>query len=164
MIKTAAIATGFSLLFSFSVSAQEWVIALGADDQFDNLGVEASALTLEYHSAPFLERRGVELAWLAALQVDTAEDAFLGAGVYSHLPLGPRRSFAELSLALGAYHQGPDDTRPADDLQFRSSLGIGTEINDRARISLSIDHLLNTDFENYEPGSEAVMLRLTRRF
>lgn len=144
--------------------ADEWVFGLGGDDYFDEIADHAIAGLIEYHSDPFLKGSLADVSWLGALQVDTAGDVFLGFGVYALSALEFGNLFLETSIAAGAFRQGSNPVKPADSFLLRTSFGIGMALSDHSRLSLSIDHLLNLDLENYDPGSEAVMLRLTTQF
>lgn len=147
-----------------SAAADEWVIGLGGSDLFDEVRAEAVAGVLSYHTDPFIERRWGSISWMATLQFDTTDNYFAGLGAFLYRPFGDSRIFFEGSLAVGGYHQGTFVGKQADDLLFKSSIGIGYRFEDESRISLTIDHLLDKKFTFDNPGKEAVFVRYTQQF
>ncbi len=145
-------------------SSDELVLAVGRDDVLDRNGEEAFAVTVEYRSAPFIRINRFDLSWLLAAQADEHRELFLGAGVNVYTEFGNGPLFAECSAALGPFFQPGLSLKDPDDFLIRTSLGVGFRLSETKKVSLSIDHLLNTELQNYNPGSEAVMLRYGFRF
>ena len=147
-----------------AVAADEWVVGLGGADLLDKVRKEAVALLLEYHSAPFHSQSWAEFSWMGTAKFDTTNNHFVGAGVHAFVPLSNDHLFMEASFAVGGYHQGTFIGKEADDVLFRSSLGGGIKLESGNRISLSIDHLLDHNLKNQNPGKESIMLRYTWAF
>lgn len=154
----------FAFLLAPPVAADEWVLGLGVDDALDNHNKEVLAFLAEYHTDPFSTFGRASLSWMAALQADTDGDVFAVGGIYFMTRVRDSRWVVEASLGAGALHQGSDPFKEGDTFQFRTSLGAGYELDRGARISISIDHLFDKDFENRRPGTEAVILRYTQPF
>ncbi|NNE52065.1 MAG: hypothetical protein HKN30_06640 [Sulfitobacter sp.] len=150
--------------FHSPASADEWVVGLGGSDLFDEVRAEAAAGLLEYHSDPFFERPLLSMSWLLAVQFDTTDNHFIGAGVYALRPFARRNLFVEASFAVGGYHQGTFVGKGAESLLFRSSIGVGMQLKNESRLSISLDSLLDKKFTFDNPGKEAIMLRYTRPF
>lgn len=150
------------LLVSQNAQASELTFGLGGSDLLDKIRKEAVAGLIEYHTDPFWSPVWGDFSWLAALQVDTADNIFLGAGVHGLSKLGTQNFFVEASFSGGAFHQGSGIPKPAENFLFRTSIGAGFYLTNNSRLSLTIDHLLNSDLKNYDPGSEAILLRFTR--
>ncbi|MEX0349041.1 MAG: acyloxyacyl hydrolase [Paracoccaceae bacterium] len=156
-----------AISFAFrSATAAEWVIGLGADDLFDWDGDPAVAGLVEVHSNPFFERPRFNLTGMATLLVDSERDVFAGIGVHSAWSFRNSRFFLEGSFAAGGFNQGGDSPprKETDSFLYRTSIGVGTRLNETSRLSLTIDHLFNNDFKNYEPGSESILLRYSKAF
>ena len=161
-MRTAACAA--LLAVSQHAQAEELTFGIGGSDLLDEIRREAVARLVEYHSDPFWNPLWGHLSWLVALQIDTTENVFLGVGVHGVSRLGTQNFFVEASLSGGAYHQGNGIPKTAENFLFRTSIGAGFYLNTNSRLSLTLDHLLNSDFKNYDPGSEAFLLRYTRIF
>jgi hypothetical protein len=152
------------LLVSQNAQANELVFGLGGSDLLDEVRKEAVAGLIEYHTDPFWNPLSADVSWLVALQIDTTDNIFLGVGVHGLSRLGTPNFFVEASISGGAFHQGNGIPTTTESFLFRSSIGAGFYLDDNSRVSLTIDHLLNSDFKNYDPGTEAILLRYTRGF
>ena len=146
------------------VAAAEWVLGIGADDAFDAHNKVVAVVLAEYHSDPFRTYGRTALSWMAAVQADADGDVLGVAGVYFLSRVRDSRWIVEGSLGAGALHQGSNPYKEGDTFQFRTSIGAGYELLSGARISVSIDHLFDKNFQNHNPGTESVMLRYTRPF
>ncbi|MCL6283375.1 acyloxyacyl hydrolase [Ruegeria sp. 2012CJ41-6] len=155
----------FFLVFR-SASAAEWVVGFGADDLFDSDGDPAVAGLVEVHTNPFLDRPRFNLTGMATLLVDSERDVFAGVGVHSVWSFPNSRFFLEGSFAAGGFNQGGDSPprKETDSFLYRTSIGFGRHLSEISRLSLTLDHLFNNDFKNYEPGSESILLRYSRGF
>ncbi|SHE80260.1 Lipid A 3-O-deacylase (PagL) [Ruegeria intermedia] len=149
-----------------TANSAEWVAGLGADDLFDIDGVPAFAGLVELHSDPFVRAFWVDVSAMASVLVDTEHDIFAGIGLHSLLHFGMDRVFFEFSLAAGGYFPGGESPprKLTDRFQYRTSIGAGYRLTESSRLSVSMDHLFNSEFENYEPGSETILLRYTKGF
>ncbi len=78
--------------------------------------------------------------------------------------LGLRRDFdasprlvVALGLAVAGYEQG-DGKDLGGSVQFRSSIDFGYRTTDRTRLGLTVHHLSNAGLEEFNPGSNSVLL------
>lgn len=157
-------ATLMAAFFATSTWAGEWVIAVGGDDLLDNDREEATALTFEIRTDPIHSNKYFDLSWVLAAQGDSKGELYVGAGVNAYSQIRASRYFFEVSAVVGPYFESGVSLKLPEEYLFRTSIGFGAQISDNARLSLSIDHLLNGNLENRNPGSEAIMLRLTQSF
>jgi hypothetical protein len=160
----SAIGWAFALSLASPAAANEWVLGVGADDFLDIERKTVPAFLLEYHSEPFTKIRSTSFSWMVALQADGHGDVLAVAGMY-YLTRVPQSSWViEGSFGAGAMHQGSNPHKGGDVFQFRSSFGLGYEMDSGKRVSLSIDHLFDKNFRNWRPGTETVLLRYTMQF
>ncbi len=101
---------------------------------------------------------------MVTAQFDNSDNYFVGFGTYAIRPLRSRRIFFEASFAVGGYHQGTYVGKQADDILFRSSIGVGHILRNDDRLSISLDSLLDTKLTFHNPGKEALLFRYTSRF
>lgn len=160
-----------SLLFLSTiqaVTAGEIVIGMGADDILDSNRDHANgafAGLVELHLEPFARVAGFDLAPMATLQFDNHGDYYAGIGFYVFRRLGrARRWMIEASLAGGILRERSTRFDIDDDFRFRSSIGFGFDISPRARMSLTLDHILDESLRNQDPGSETIFIRYTRKY
>lgn len=157
--------TAFAFLaITQMASAGEWALGIGGSDLFDEIRHEALVGLVEYHSDPFLERSWGSMSWMATAQFDNSDNHFAGVGVYALRPLKARNIFFEGSFAVGGYHQGTYVGKQADDVLFRSSIGVGFFLKNQSRLSISLDSLLDQKLKFDNPGKEALMVRYTSSF
>ncbi len=100
---------------------------------------------------------------MVAAQANDDGDTYVGIGL-SALWNTSENWFIEGSLATGYYGEGSDGTDLGGELQFRTLIGFGYMLSDRASLSLAIDHLSNAGIEDENPGREAVWIRYRRSF
>jgi opacity protein-like surface antigen len=153
----SALALGLSL--AAPAAAQDVILGLGASDFEETAGT----LTAEYHFAPFHDFGWIALGFGGAVMIDTEADFWIGAGLTFLSPLG-ERWFVEASLMPGYYENGSDDTDLGSEFEFRSLIGVGYRITDRAALSLAVDHRSNASTASSNPGVNTLSLRLRARF
>lgn len=144
--------------------AEKWIIGLGGNDVLDKTRDEALAGLIEFHSNPFWSASWGEFSWLGTLQVDSSDSVFLGAGVNVFSRLGESNLFLEGSIGAGPMWQSNVLREPANDFLFRTSIGFGFILKNGHRLSISLDHLLDSDFQNHNPGTESIMVRYAFSF
>ncbi|MBT8153062.1 hypothetical protein KMP13_03980 [Epibacterium ulvae] len=99
------------------------------------------------------------------VQADDRGDVFAGLGVHNLSDIGRAgHYFVQASLAVGHFDQCGHRAMRDNGTRGRTSLGGGLHINQGRRISLTLDHILDMDFKNYDPGSETLHLRYTVGF
>ncbi|WP_341213240.1 acyloxyacyl hydrolase [uncultured Limimaricola sp.] len=92
------------------------------------------------------------------LSVSAAGDTWIGAGLQWTGEL-PHRTFVQLSLLPGLYAQ-TDGPELGHMIEFRSSVGVGYEFDNGARVSLQFDHRSNAELSDPNPGLETFGLRV----
>jgi hypothetical protein len=142
-------------------AAEDIVIGIGQD----NIGGAEAAIEVhvELHSDPLWSTFLGDLSGMGVVEVDETRDVFAGLGVSTLWDL-PRRWFVEASAAVGYYEAGPHGADLGGHLQFRTLIGLGYRIRDRARLSIAIDHLSNAGLDEINPGRNAVVVRYATEF
>ncbi len=77
--------------------------------------------------------------------------------------LGAGGFFLDASFAAGTYRGHNGSIKDAGNFSFRTSLGVGIVLKTGNRVSITIDHLLNSNLKNSDPDTEAILLRYSRR-
>lgn len=147
--------------------ADEIVFGIGADDVLDNAGQNSHgsvAGLLELHLESFGRFVTFDMSPLVALQFNSDGDVFAGLGVYAFRPIGRSQRFLVEASFAGGYLRERSTPTDIDGFRFRTSVGFGVFLNPTSRLTLSIDHILYTDLDNWDPGSEAILLRYTRQY
>lgn len=154
-----------TVLMGSAASGDEFAFGVGWDDLFDAHGRESMSVLIEYHSDPIYQSPWFNVSLLAVIQADNRGDVFAGLGVYNLSDIGRAgRYFLEASLAVGHFDQGGHRDIRDNGTRWRTSLGGGVHLNERRRVSLTLDHILDMDFKNYNPGSETLHVRYTVGF
>jgi lipid A 3-O-deacylase len=156
VLKRTTLAATIALGFVTVAPAQSLDIGIVTD--YDNGG---GGLVVEYHTTPFFERGGFSLGWAVAGRLDADNDVWAGVGAAANFDIGDTL-FVEASLMPGYYNAGETDL--GGHLQFRTLLGLGTQISNRSALIISIDHMSNANIRTFNPGSNTVALRLRTRF
>ena len=146
------------------VVADEWVIGLGGYDLLDRFNREALAVLVEYHSDPFRQLSWADASWLAVMQADASGNLLAGAGVHLTSPFWREPFFWEASLAGVSFWEGTDTIKPAEDFLVRTSIGAGVYGKNGRKVSITLDHLLDSNLQNHNPGTETIIVRYTFRF
>lgn len=141
--------------------ANEIVIGLGRTDYSRNSADNRMFGAVEYHASPFANYGGFDFGLGAAAQWSSGDSYFLGAGLIISRDLG-ERWFVEFSEMPGYYHAGDDEHDLGYDLDFRSQLALGYQIDRDWAVSASFAHISNADLGDDNPGSNFGMLRLHR--
>lgn len=162
MKRTALAAAALIATASFA-QAQEYVLGAGYVDFSNEQGEDAGLVVAEYHSRPFYESGRLAVQWAAALSLHTTGDAHIGVGVGGTYDLNDRW-FIESSILPGAYFENEDRNDIGGEFQIRSLLGVGYGFDNGNRVSLAIHHISNASTTDFNPGLNAVTLRLRRAF
>ena len=124
---------------------------------------EAISGIVEYRSDPFYSTRFADFSWVAGGQFNTMQDLFIGAGGMVHFDLGNGPLFLEVGLAAGYAGFHKSAMKRGDSFQYKSSLAVGMDLASGDAFSIGLDHLMNDDFENHDPGTETLYFRYIRR-
>ena len=157
-----SILSAFALLLTFAqpASAAEVVVGLGTFD-FDDDG---AVVDLEYHTDPITSFRGADVSFAVVLSADTKSDIFIGAGVSAVRQIGDSPWFVEGSFAPGFFFEGSEETDLGQTLEFRTLIGVGRRFDNNYSLSLAASHLSNGGLSDFNPGVNAITLRLRRSF
>ncbi|WP_164871711.1 acyloxyacyl hydrolase [Solirhodobacter olei] len=142
--------------------AETWVLGYGAADYGHAGTPSVPSLTLEWHGKPFWSNHGWHVAPAIAAITDHRHDGWLGIGLVANYTFG--RWFVEVSELPGYYHAGEVSSVLGGPLEFRSLLGLGYRLTDRASLSLALYHRSNADIYSPNPGVNTVTLRLEKAF
>lgn len=142
----------------------EVVLGVGADDVLKHTETSAAAIVAEYHAAPFFEGRHADYSFAAAAQVDHDGDIFIGTGLSAQWHFKDSPWFIEGSFMPGLYTKGSDGTPLNGNMQFRTLIGLGYELDDTSRVSLALDHKSNARLKSPNPGSETLAIRYHHSF
>lgn len=159
-LPTIISALALHLMFAQPASATDVVVGLGTLD-FDGDG---AAVDLEYHTDPFTSFRGADVSYAFVLSADTKSNIFIGAGVSAVRQIGDSPWFFEGSFAPGLYFEGSEETDLGQTLQFRTLIGVGRRFDNNYSLSLAASHLSNGGLSDFNPGVNAITLRLRRSF
>ncbi|MEM8803293.1 MAG: acyloxyacyl hydrolase [Pseudomonadota bacterium] len=154
----SAIATAVAL--AQPVSATDIVVGLGTLDFED----DGAVLDLEYHAEPSTRFRGADVSFTAVVSADTKSDIFIGAGISAIRQIGDSPWFVEGSFAPGLFFEGSEETDLGQTLEFRTLIGIGRRFDNDYSLSLAASHLSNGGLGDFNPGVNAITLRLRRSF
>lgn len=146
-----------ALLFPAIVAPQEVIVGLGATDYPDR-GNDSEIVSLEYIHSPFFKSDNFSAAFAANGSITSDSDWYIGAG------LAMRWSwhsgwFADGSLLAGYYKVGIPGNDLGNDLEFRSLLAVGYELDSGSRLSLAITHKSNASISDVNPGVDTLLLR-----
>ncbi len=144
-------------------NAQEWVFGLGYADFSDPRSSDQAVVAIEYHAAPFLSRGRFDLGVGVAVTSHANGDLFAGLGLAATYGLN-RRWFFEASVLPGYYSAADPQNDLGSNFQFRSLLGIGYRLDSGDAISVALTHKSNAGITRFNPGVNAVMVRLRHKF
>lgn len=147
---------GLSVIFGPAAFADTAV--LGGIRDIDRGGYGG---VIEYNTLEPDPAGGLSLGFGAALQSDSDGDRWVGVGVAAELGLG-ETFFVEGSFMPGHYRAGA--TRLGGSLHFRTTVGLGVNLDARNALSLGVSHLSNAGLDDYNPGTDLVTLRYLRRY
>ncbi len=154
-----------SLILLASTSfADEYVIGLSVDDVFEQTHTQTGALLVEYHAEPFHTKTNSDYSFAAVGQIDEDSDVFVGLGVHAQWELGHSPWFVEGSFTPGYYDYSSDDdgTDLGGHILFRTLLGLGYQLTDESKFSVSLDHRSNAGLdEEANPGNETLAFKYT---
>ena len=156
------------IISTTSLLSQEISLGIGLDDILDSnrrgsdgsvLATSAVALASKVKFDSALNNDNLLFMPTINFQIDSKEDFFVGAGFTTRFT-SPKfvPYFLDVGLTAGLFTENSTDSGIKNDLKFQSYVGLGYELDDRSIIILSIDHMLNKDLKNYNPGSEAILL------
>ncbi|MEM7641532.1 MAG: acyloxyacyl hydrolase [Pseudomonadota bacterium] len=131
--------------------------AIGLDDD-----AEAAGLAVDVRAEPFRRFGPTELRLGVGAEFDTDADFWIGAGLVVIRPLADAWR-VEVSLMPGLYAQG-DGLDLGSVVEFRSLIGVSRRIAPDTWLGVSISHKSNAGIDDTNPGEEAVLLHLSRRF
>ncbi|WP_299418621.1 acyloxyacyl hydrolase [uncultured Shimia sp.] len=157
------ITLGAALLLSTHLSAQELTLGLGYADYSDGSAIDASAVELEYISAPFRHYGPLAVSFGAVTALDTEDNVFIGAGLAGTYEI-TERWFAQASLMPGVFVKGPSQNDLGQPLEFRSLLGVGYRLTQSTSLSLAISHKSNASLSPHNPGVNTLTLRYHHKF
>ena len=118
----------------------------------------SSAVQFEYRTNPFGQCDRDDVSGVRVLQIEYDSTVCAGGGL-SEIRNLSETWFAEASLVAGYYDAGSGGVDLGGDWHFRTLIGFGYRLSDRARVSLPIDHLSNAGIESENPGRETVAIR-----
>ncbi|MCA2011291.1 acyloxyacyl hydrolase [Cereibacter sphaeroides] len=156
-VTVAALAFAALAATSDNASGQSLTFDFGAHVE----GAESDALLLGFElQGPSRFNTGAFTGSFAtAGRVNELGDAWLGIGFAVQANLGPAW-YLEGSIMPGLYHDNETDLGHA--IEIRSLFGVGYRFAGGSSVMLSVDHLSNADIGDYNPGTNAVMLRYRR--
>jgi len=146
--------------FANPIFAGDFVFGLGTLD-FDGDG---AAIELEYHAEPFTSFRGADVSLAFVISGDTKSDFYIGAGLSAIQQIGDGPWFVEGSFSPVLFFEGSDDTDLGQTLEFRTLVGVGRSFENDYSLSLGLSHLSNGGLSDFNPGVNAITLRLRRSF
>ena len=156
------------MIMSTSLLAQEISVGVGLDDILDSnrrdldgsvLATSAIAAAGRVKFDSNLERDYFLLMPTINFQIDSKNDFFIGAGFTARFPLSKFAPFfLDIGLTAGLLTENSTDSNIENDFKFQSYVGLGYQLDERTGVILSIDHMLDKDFKNYNPGSETILL------
>jgi hypothetical protein len=157
-----------SVIASTSLLAQEISVGVGLDDILDSnrrdldggvLATSAIAVSGRVKFYGNLKKDYVLLMPTINFQIDSKKDFFAGAGLTAKFPfLKSTPFFLETGLTAGLLTESSTMSKIDNDFKFQSYVGLGYQLDERTGVILSIDHMLDKDFKNYNPGSETILL------
>lgn len=95
---------------------------------------------------------------VAGAYIDSDSALYGYGGAVWELPLG-ERFYLSPGLAVGLYSDG-DDHDLGGAIEFRSSVELAYQLDDRMRVGVGIQHLSNAGLYDHNPGTEAVVFNL----
>lgn len=123
----------------------------------------STAFQIEYHSDPIWEFQRSSISAAAALQVEGNSTHYVGLGLSTIWHISDKW-FLQGSFLAGHYDTGDDGVDLGGNVQFRSLVGLGYKLSNKASISIAIDHLSNAGLERSNPGRESVTVRYRMSF
>ena len=142
---------------SVAAFADYSVISLVRDPNNQSTGVVA-----EYHwTGALAEGDRFTAGWAKSVLADNNHNGFVGFGVSAEYQIS-NQNFIEASFMPGYYKEGNVDL--GGHMHFRSTLGIGANINDSAALSFAFSHISNGNLNDHNPGMDMFMLRVTHRY
>ena len=157
-----------SVIASTSLLAQEISVGVGLDDILDSnrrdsdggvLATSAIAVAGKVKFNSNLKKDNILLMPTINFQIDSKKDFFVGAGLTARFPfLESTPFFLETGLTAGLLTENSTKSKIDNDFKFQSYVGLGYKLNERTGVILSIDHMLDTDFKNHNPGSETIFI------
>lgn len=150
-------------LLPASLHAADVVLSFGQSDFVLQDADDDNIFGAEVHLDPFASWRGAELSFAAAADVHDSGTYWVGAGVSAIRPFGDGW-FVEASLMPGYFDPSRDRQDLGSALEFRSLLGVGRRLSDRASISLAVSHKSNAGTADENPGVNLVRLRFRYSF
>ncbi len=159
----AALAAGFALAPA-PAPAWEAILGLGADGVLDDphftvaLDVRADPLW-----AGTLARQPVFMTLGAAVESDTPDDVWAGAGVVLGMTVLTHLRI-EASVYPGGYREGTGNDLGADFPMIRSQLEISQPVAEDWRVGLAVSHKSNAHTAVHNPGVETLLVTLRHSF
>lgn len=145
-------------------AAQSLVTELYTSDFSDRGGGgRPVGLGLEYHGAPFARVGRADIGLVGAVMGDQDGNFWVGVGLGALMPLDARWTL-EASALAGDYRAAGPASDLGSDLEFRSTLGLGYQINPQTSVSFAIHHMSNFGVGSTNPGVNSLGLRLRRSF
>ncbi|NBX43104.1 MAG: acyloxyacyl hydrolase, partial [Rhodobacteraceae bacterium] len=121
-----------------------------------------TGVVAEYHwTGSLAEGDRFTAGWAGSVLADNNHNGFVGFGVSAEYQISGQ-NFIEVSFMPGCYKEGDVDL--GGHMHFRSTLGIGTNITDRAALSFAFSHISNGGLNERNPGMDMFMLRLAHRY
>lgn len=163
----------FTILSSHAVTAQEIAVGLGADDILDRnrrssdgsvLATSAIGAVFELKTTPVLDYKNLSLTPTYLVQLDTGKDYYFGAGLTARFEFGQylNKFFSDFGISAGLHTENSTDSKIKNDLKFRSTIGLGYKLENDTALIFSIDHMLDTNLKNHNPGSETIFIRYSK--
>ena len=150
---------GAVLTLAHPAQARDLVFGIGSKD-FGG----GAAIDLEFHSDPITRFAGADIALGFVLSADTKSDTFVGGGISAIRPIGDGPWFVEGSFMPGFFIAGSDATELGQALEFRTLIGVGRSIGNGYQVSVAASHKSNGGLSDFNPGVNAITLRLRRAF
>ena len=122
------------------------------NDRFVSIGLNTFPL---YENEYFQLRKGVRL------QYSNYAELWVGGGFIFRIPLTSRLNVG-LDSQVGFYDSGARDLGHV--IEFNSSFVLGWELLDNYRLGLVITHMSNAGLGSRNPGSNALLFRMARKF
>lgn len=157
MFRTTAILLTMAL--GTAANAGDLVLGLGGSRFSDDGGQNAATFALEYHGSTFGSLGRFDFQPVVAASVDNEGDTWVGVGLATLAPIGGNGWFFEGSFMPGYYHAGDDRNDLGYDLEFRTLIGIGKQINARHSVSVAFDHKSNAHLGDRNPGVNSLSVR-----
>lgn len=152
-----------SVMPAIPADASDMIVSLGVNDFDQSRPDDRATLGFEYQSDPFYRIGSVDMSLAAAVVAHGNGDFWVGAGLGLMAPL-ENRWFIEASFMPGFFNAASLSTDIGSDFEFRSMLGVGRWISSDVSVSLALSHKSNAGISDVNPGVNAVLLRVRKRF